>query len=90
MKNVDDLISSAKTVHARYAASRMERETVREWVLGLSEYREPYATVVRNAMEWFRPLNPDGKIETLKADDLDRLRAIFEADDKRSPSSARV
>ncbi|MBO9098413.1 MULTISPECIES: hypothetical protein [unclassified Rhizobium] len=82
MKNVDDLISSAKTVHARYAASRMERETVREWVLGLSEYREPYATVLREAIEWFKPLNPTGDMETLKANDLDRLRAIFEVVDK--------
>ncbi|MBZ5758042.1 MULTISPECIES: hypothetical protein [Rhizobium] len=82
MKNVDDLISSAKTVHARYAASRMERETVREWVLGLSEYREPYATVLREAIEWFKPLNPTGDVETLKANDLDRLRAIFEVVDK--------
>jgi len=79
MKNVDDLISSAKTVHARYAASRMERETVREWVLGLSEYREPYSTAIRAAMDWFRPLRPAEPHETLKADDLNRLRAIFEA-----------
>lgn len=90
MKNVDDLISSAKTVHARYAASRMERETVREWVLGLSEYREPYASVVRSAMEWFKPLNPGGDIEILKADDLDRLRAIFEAGDIRLKASPRL
>jgi hypothetical protein len=81
MKNVDDLISSAKTVHARYAASRMERETVREWVLGLSEYREPYATAVRNAMNWFKPLNPRCDPALLKADDLDCLRSIFEAGD---------
>ncbi len=82
MKNVDDLISSARTVHDRYAASRMERETVREWVLGLSEYREPYAAVLRAATEWFKPLNPAGDVETLKANDLDRLRAIFEMADK--------
>lgn len=60
----------------------MERETVREWVLGLSEYREPYATVLREAIEWFKPLNPTGDMETLKANDLDRLRAIFEVVDK--------
>jgi len=78
MKNVDDLISSAKTVYARYAASRMERETVREWVLGLSEYREPYATAIREAMDWFKPLSPTEPHESLKAKDLDRLRAIFE------------
>lgn len=88
MKNVDDLISSAKTVHARYAASRMERETVREWVLGLSEYREPYATVVRGAMDWFKPLHPAGDIELVKADDLDRLRAIFEAGERRVTASS--
>lgn len=87
MKNVDDLISSARTVHARYAASRMERETVREWVLGLSEYREPHASAVRNAKEWFKPLNPAADIEILKADDLDRLRAIYEAGDQRTMSS---
>ena len=67
MKNVDDLISSARTVHDRYAASRMERETVREWVLGLSEYREPYATVLREALEWYKPLNPTGDVETFLA-----------------------
>jgi hypothetical protein len=70
LKNVEDLISSAGSIHARYSAGRMERETVREWVLGLSEYR--------NAAEWFRTLDrPEIAADELKVGDLDRLKAIF-------------
>jgi hypothetical protein len=78
LKNVEDLISSAGSIHARYSAGRMERETVREWVLGLSEYPQPYATNIRNAAEWFRTLDrPEIAADELKVGDLDRLKAIF-------------
>jgi hypothetical protein len=80
LKNVEDLISSAGSIHARYAAGRMERETVREWVLGLSEYPQPYAANIRNAADWFRLLHrPEIAPDELKVGDLDRLRAIFAA-----------
>lgn len=79
MKNVADLVSSAKTVHSRFAAGRMERETVREWVLGLSDYPEPYAWAVRAAKEWFKPIRPEGEFATLLSQDIERLLAIVEA-----------
>jgi hypothetical protein len=78
LKNVEDLISSAGSIHARYNAGRMERETVREWVLGLSEYPQPYAANIREAAEWFRILHrTDIAPDELKVGDLDRLKAIF-------------
>ena len=78
MKKIDDLIASVSSIHDRYKAGRMERETVREWVLGLGGYPAPYAEPLQEAAAWFRPihkLEPD----TLKADDLARLKAIIEA-----------
>jgi hypothetical protein len=89
MKNVEDLVSSAKTVHARYSAARMERETVREWVLGLSEYPEPYTSAVRAAKEWFKPIHPESEMLALRPDDLDRLLAVVEAGIKRQPAKTR-
>ena len=77
MKNLEDLLSSARTVHARYQAGRMERETVREWVLGLSEYPPPHGPRVREAAEWFKPLRSETEAEELKPVDLDTLQAIF-------------
>ncbi len=77
MKNVEDLVTSARTVHARYAMDRMERETVREWVLGLSEYPSPHGDRVREAAAWFKPLKPTALAEELKAVDLEKLQAIF-------------
>ncbi|WP_438749652.1 hypothetical protein [Pararhizobium sp. O133] len=77
MKKIDDLIASVTSIHDRYRAGRMERETVREWVLGLGFYPPPYAAPLQEAAAWFRPIH---KIEpdTLKADDLARLKAIIE------------
>ncbi|MGO4568208.1 hypothetical protein AB4Z52_24905 [Rhizobium sp. 2YAF20] len=78
MKNVEDLISSASSIHARYSVGRIERETVREWVLGLSEYPQPYAANIRRAADWFKVLSrPEIPPDELKVEDLDRLRSIF-------------
>lgn len=79
MKNVADLVSSARTVQARFAAARMERETVREWVLGLGEYPEPHETAIRQAKDWFKPTQPESEFPALRATDIERLLAIVEA-----------
>ncbi len=77
MKRLDDLISSAKTMHDRYAAGRMEREIVRQWVLGLGGYPEPHAGAIREAMAWFKPSREDLDVTELKIADLARLAAIY-------------
>jgi hypothetical protein len=77
MKQVEDLLTSAKTVHDRYAAARMERETVREWVLGLSNYPEPHGGHVREAIAWFKPLRDSMDPTEMKIADLARLEAIY-------------
>jgi len=79
MKNVEDLVSSARTVYSRYAASRMERETVREWVLGLGDYAEPHGSALREAKAWFKPIQPESQLLALKPEDLERLLAVVEA-----------
>ncbi len=77
MKKVEDLVSSARTVHDRYAAGRMERETVREWVLGLSSYPEPYNGHIQAAAAWFKPLRDGADPTELKIADLAKLHAIY-------------
>lgn len=52
MLKINDLIASAKTVCDRYDKGRMERETVREWVLRLGAYPPPHGDRVREAAEW--------------------------------------
>ncbi len=83
MKKIDDLIASVTSIHDRYKGGRMERETVREWVLGLGGYPAPYAEPMREAAAWFRPLR-DMEPEALKVADLEKLQAIVEADASRS------
>lgn len=78
LKKIDDLIASAKSIHDRYKAGRMERETVREWALGLGEYPPPYAAPMREAAAWFKPVR-DMEPDALKAADIEKLRAIVEA-----------
>ncbi|MBP1859633.1 hypothetical protein [Rhizobium herbae] len=78
MKKIDDLIASVTSIHDRYKAGRMERETVREWVLGLGGYPAPYAEPLGDAAAWFRPVR-DMEPDALKAADLERLKAIVEA-----------
>ena len=87
MKNVEDLIASAKSVYSRYNASRMERETVREWVLGLSGYPEPYDGAIRKAMAWFKPPQRDMAPDELKVSDLDYLQTIFDNEDRDAARS---
>jgi hypothetical protein len=89
MKNVEDLVSSARTVYSRYAASRMERETVREWVLGLGDYAEPHGSALREAKAWFKPIQPESQLITLKPEDLERLLAVVEARATGTSSRAR-
>ncbi len=79
MKKIDDLIASAKSIHDRYEAGRMERETVREWALGLGEYPPPYAAPMRAAAAWFKPPVRDMEPDALKAADIEKLKAIVEA-----------
>lgn len=76
MKNVEDLLTSARTVCARYQAGRMERETVREWVLRLGEYPSPYAERIALARQWFAAPNPELVTEEMRATDMERLSGI--------------
>ncbi|WP_042119829.1 hypothetical protein [Rhizobium etli] len=76
MKSINDLVASAKTVCDRYRAGRMERETVREWVLGLGAYPSPHGERVREAMEWFRLHSREPVSEEIVRVDIDRLQAI--------------
>jgi hypothetical protein len=78
MKKIDDLIASVQSIHGRYSAGRMERETVREWVLGLGGYPSPFAEALSAAMDWFRGKH-DLDADALKARDLAMLKAIVEA-----------
>ena len=81
MKKIDDLISSVESIHGRYTAGRMERETVREWVLGLGGYPPPFAAALSAAMDWFRGRH-ELDAEELKARDLAMLKAIAEAGER--------
>lgn len=78
MKNVEDLLTAARTVHDRYAAGRMEREIVRQWVTGLSHYPEPHGGHVQEAIAWFKPSHADLDPVELKIADLTRLQAIYQ------------
>lgn len=77
MKRLEDLISSAKTMHDRYAAGRMEREIVRQWVLGLGGYPEPHASAILEAVAWFKPSRDSIEVTELKIADLAKLAAIY-------------
>jgi hypothetical protein len=79
LKKIDDLIASVTSIHDRYKAGRMERETVREWVLGLGGYPAPYAEPLSNAAAWFKPIR-DMEPDALKVVDLEKLAAIVAAD----------
>jgi hypothetical protein len=73
LKKIDDLIASVTSIHDRYKAGRMERETVREWVLGLGGYPAPYAEPLSNAAAWFKPMR-DMEPDALKVVDLEKLQ----------------
>ncbi|MDE1991257.1 MAG: hypothetical protein KGI75_02090 [Rhizobiaceae bacterium] len=77
MKSVDDLLMSAKTVCERYQSGRIERETVREWVLRLGQYPAPTGDRVRDAAQWFRTQSDDNVEDHIKDVDIQKLRAIF-------------
>lgn len=79
MNKIADLVASAKTVHDRYLAGRMERETVREWAIRLGGYPQPHGDRVREAAEWFRVSRADPVPVEVKLTDLERLAAIFAA-----------
>ncbi|WP_133709638.1 hypothetical protein [Rhizobium sp. BK313] len=77
MLKINDLIASAKSVCDRYERGRIERETVREWILRLGSYPSPHGDRVREAAEWFRA-HPASEVPADVRDvDVDRLRAIF-------------
>lgn len=77
MSKINDLIASAKTVYDRYDEGRMERETVREWVLRLGAYPAPHGERVREAAEWFRAHAATEVAADVRDADLDKIRAIF-------------
>ncbi|WP_117195763.1 hypothetical protein [Rhizobium terrae] len=77
MKKVEDLVTSARTIHDRYAAGRMEREIVRQWVLGLGAYPEPHGSRVQEASAWFKPSRDAMDPVEIKIADLARLQAIY-------------
>ncbi|MFP3547422.1 hypothetical protein SB748_28885 [Rhizobium sp. SIMBA_035] len=77
MNRTADLLASAKTVHDRYRAGRMERETVREWATRLGSYPEPHGARVKAAAEWFRANKVDDVDDEMKRQDLAVLAAIF-------------
>lgn len=79
MKTISDLISSVTSVQSRYAAGRMERETVCEWVLGLGGYPVPYASLLTEASAWFRSTKNSEATDELKVHDLAFLDAIINA-----------
>jgi hypothetical protein len=77
MTRTGDLVASAKTVHDRYLAGRMERETVREWATRLGLYPEPQGARVKAAADWFRANKNDDVDDEMKRQDLAVLAAIF-------------
>ncbi|MDR6666389.1 hypothetical protein [Rhizobium sp. 1399] len=77
MNSIPDLLASAKTVHDRYKAGRMERETVREWIGRLGTYDGLVGDRVRDAKEWFRFNDKEPVSEEIMQADLDRISAIF-------------
>lgn len=79
MTRTADLLASAKTVHDRYSAGRIERETVREWATRLGAYPEPLGSRVKAAGDWFRANPKDDVDELTKRQDIAVLAAIFAA-----------
>lgn len=77
MKKLDDFLASARTIHDRYAAGRMEREIVRLWVLGLGDYPVPHGPAVADAKAWFRQNDVGADPIESKAADLRRLHRMF-------------
>ena len=77
MNSIPDLLASAKTVHSRYSAGRMERETVREWIGRLGTYDGPTGERVKDAAEWFRINKSEPVSDEIIRADLDRIAAIF-------------
>ncbi|MDR7148036.1 hypothetical protein [Rhizobium sp. BE258] len=77
MNRTADLLVSAKTVHDKYRAGRIERETVREWATRLGSYPEPHGARVKASAEWFRRNRNDEVDDEMKRQDLAVLAAIF-------------
>ncbi|NTF80527.1 hypothetical protein [Rhizobium rhizogenes] len=73
---INGLLASAKTVRDRYEKGRMERETVREWVLGLGSYPSPHGDRVREASEWFRAHPESEASADTRQVDIAKLKAI--------------
>lgn len=77
VNSISDLAASAKTVHDRYRAGRMARETVREWAIRLGSYPNPHGDRVREAAEWFRANKTEPVSDDIALKDLEMLAAIF-------------
>ena len=76
---INDLIASAKTVCDRYERGRIERETVREWVLRLGSYPSPHGDRVREASEWFKAHPENEASGDVRQVDIAKLTAILSA-----------
>ncbi len=72
LNSIPDLLASARTVHDRYKAGQMERETVREWIGRLGTYDGPTGERVRAAVEWFRINNGEPISEEIRHGDVQR------------------
>jgi hypothetical protein len=78
MKKLEDFIAATRTIHDRYDAGRMDREIVRQWILGLGDYPSPYGPAVTDAKTWFKKSGDGVEAIDLKRADLARLRKMFE------------
>lgn len=78
MKKLEDFIAAARTVHDRYAAGRMDREIVRQWIIGLGDYPAPHGPAVTDAKTWFKKGGDGLEAIELRGADLARLRKMFE------------
>lgn len=77
MKKLEDFIASARAVHDRYADGRMDREIVRQWIVGLGDYPAPYGPAVTEAKAWFKNGGEGMDATDIKATDLARLHKMF-------------
>jgi len=77
MSKINDLIASAKTFCDRYEKGRMERETVREWVLRLGSYPALQGDRTLSASERFRAYLENDASDDVRQVDIAKLTAIL-------------
>jgi len=78
MKNTEDLIAAVTRMHAQYSASRIDRDIVCGWVLGLPSYPASMGSALDAAKAWFRQKQED-ITEDVRRDDLAHLMAVVMA-----------